>query len=84
MKTIQVQLGDRSYPINVKPGLTKDIPSILSDNNHGQKWVIISQHRVMELFGFDLMANLKDSEFDMEFTSQVQLFGSYPIFHLSV
>ena len=67
MKTIQVQLGDRSYPINVKPGLTKDIPSILSDNNHGQKWVIISQHRLMELFGFDLMANLKDSEFDMEF-----------------
>ena len=67
MKTIQVQLGDRSYPINIKPGLTKDIPSILSDNNHGQKWVIISQHRLMELFGFDLMANLKDSEFDMEF-----------------
>ena len=67
MKTIQVQLGDRSYPINVKPGLTKDIPSILSDNNHGQKWVIISQHRLMELFGFDLMANLKDSGFDMEF-----------------
>ena len=67
MKTIQVQLGDRSYPIHVKPGLTIDIPSILSGNNHGQKWVIISQHRLMELFGFDLMTNLKDSGFDAEY-----------------
>ena len=67
MKTIQVQLGDRSYPIHVKPGLTIDIPSILSGNNHGQKWVIISQHRLMELFGFDLITNLKDSGFDAEY-----------------
>ena len=67
MKTIQVQLGDRSYPIHIKPGLTIDIPSILSDNNNGQKWVIISQLRIMELFGFDLMTNLKDNGFDVEY-----------------
>ena len=67
MKTIQVQLGDRSYPIHIMPGLMIDIPSILSGNNNGQKWVIISQHRRMELFGFDLMTNLKDNGFDVEF-----------------
>ena len=67
MKTIQVQLGDRSYPIHIMPGLMIDIPSILSGNNNGQKWVIISQHRLMELFGFDLMTNLKDNGFDVEF-----------------
>ena len=67
MKTVKVQLGDRSYPIHIKPGLTIDIPSILSDNNNGQKWVIISQHRIMELFGFDLMTNLKDNGFDVEY-----------------
>ena len=65
MKTVKVQLGDRSYPIHIKPGLTIDIPSILSGNNNGQKWVIISQNRIMELFGFDLMTNLKDSDFDL-------------------
>ena len=67
MKTIQVQLGDRSYPIHIMRGLMIDIPSILSGNNNGQKWVIISQHRLMELFGFDLMTNLKDNGFDVEF-----------------
>ena len=67
MKTIQVQLGDRSYPIHIMPGLMIDIPSILLGNNNGQKWVIISQHRLMELFGFDLMTNLKDNGFDVEF-----------------
>ena len=67
MKTIQVQLGDRSYPIHIMPRLMIDIPSILSGNNNGQKWVIISQHRLMELFGFDLMTNLKDNGFDVEF-----------------
>ena len=67
MKTVKVQLGDRSYPIHIKPGYTIDIPSILSGNNNGQKWVIISQNRIMELFGFDLMTNLKDSDFDVEF-----------------
>ena len=67
MKTIQVQLGDRSYPIHIKPGLTIDIPSILSGKNNGQKWVIITQHRIMELFGFDLITNLKDNGFDVEY-----------------
>ena len=31
MKTIQVQLGERSYPINVEPGILRKLPSILSD-----------------------------------------------------
>ena len=63
MKSIQVTLGDRSYPIHVKSGLVKQTVSILSDHNHGQKWVMISQYNLMELFGFDLMAQLKDGGF---------------------
>ncbi len=64
MKSVQVNLGDRSYSIHVKSGLLKQTTSILSDYNHGQKWVIISQYNLMELFGFELQKNLKDASFD--------------------
>ncbi|HCI16793.1 MAG TPA: 3-dehydroquinate synthase, partial [Candidatus Marinimicrobia bacterium] len=67
MNTIQVNLEERSYPIHVESGLLNHVPSILSDNNEGQKWIVISQYRLMELFGFDLVNNLKASGFDCEF-----------------
>ena len=67
MKSVQVNLGSRSYPIHVKSGLLKQTASILSDQNHGQKWVIISQYNLMELFGFDLMTKLNDSGFNCDY-----------------
>ena len=67
MKTIQVKLGERSYPIHVETGLVNKIPSILSDQNHGQRWIIISQYNLMELLGFELQANLKNAGFNCDF-----------------
>ena len=67
MKSVQVNLGIRSYPIHVKSGLLKQTASILSDQNHGQKWVIISQYNLMELFGFDLMTELNESGFNCDY-----------------
>lgn len=67
MKSVQVNLGSRSYPIHVKTGLLKQTASILSDQNHGQKWVIISQYNLMDLFGFDLMTLLNESGFNCDF-----------------
>jgi len=67
MKTIKVHLGDRSYPIYTEKNLLMKIPSILSKKNIGQKWVIISQYRLMELFGFELMSLLKENEFNIDF-----------------
>ena len=69
MKTIQVQLGQRSYPIHIKSGLIKDFPDLLMETNHGQKWIIISQHGLMELFGFELMAKLKEQSFNIDYIS---------------
>ncbi|MBN4081231.1 3-dehydroquinate synthase [Caldithrix abyssi] len=63
MKTIQVNLGERSYLIQVESGLIKQIPSILSEGNHGQKWIIISQYNLMKLMGFELLADLKGAGF---------------------
>jgi 3-dehydroquinate synthase len=67
VKSLQVNLGSRSYPIHVKSGLLKQTASILSDQNHGQKWVIISQYNLMELFGFDLMTELNESGFNCDY-----------------
>jgi len=67
VKSVQVTLGSRSYPIHVKSGLLKQTASILSDQNHGQKWVIISQYNLMELFGFDLMTELNESGFNCDY-----------------
>ena len=39
MRSVQVNLGDRSYPIHVKSGLMKQVASILSDQNRGQEWI---------------------------------------------
>ena len=69
MKTIQVHLGKRSYPIHVKSGLLKEVPDLLAEANHGQKWIIISQYGLMELFGFELMAKLKEQNFNIEYIS---------------
>ena len=67
MKTIKVHLEEHSYPIHVELNLLKKIPSLLSGKNIGQKWVIISQHRLMELFGFELMSQLKENNFNVDF-----------------
>ena len=66
MKTIEVHLGERSYPIHMESNLLMKIPSLLSKKNIGQKWVIISQHRLMELFGFELMSLLKENKFNVD------------------
>jgi len=69
VRSVQVNLGDRSYPIHVKSGLMKQAASILSDQNRGQKWIIVSQYNLMEFFGFDLIAQLKDADFDIDFVT---------------
>jgi len=67
MNTINLNLGDRSYPIHITSGLLNKISSILSENNHGQKWIIISQYRLMELYGFDLISHLNSTGFETDF-----------------
>lgn len=67
MKRIDVNLGNRSYPILVEKNILSALPEILKENQNGQKWIIISQHRLMELFGFDLMERMNQSGFDVDF-----------------
>jgi len=67
MKTVQVKLGNRSYSIHIESGIIKKCPSILNEYNNGQKWIIISQHNLMEFFGFNFLKELKNNNFDVDF-----------------
>lgn len=64
MKKYKVNLKERSYNISIEPGIINDLPILLSKYNNGQKWIIISQHKLMELYGYEIEKNLKDSGFD--------------------
>jgi 3-dehydroquinate synthase len=67
MNSFQVNLAKRSYSIDISPGMIKKCPALLAEHNHGQKWIIISQHNLMELFGFDFLKELKKNGFDIDF-----------------
>ena len=67
MNTIQVALGEKTYPIYLENGLTQNISNLLSNVNHGQRWVIISQYSLMEFFGFELLSNMKKDNYKIDY-----------------
>jgi len=67
MKSIQVNLDKRSYSIDIESGILKKCSSLLNEHNNGQKWIIISQYNLMELFGFSFLKELKKNNFDVDF-----------------
>lgn len=64
MKTINVDLGERSYPIWVESGLLERIPELL-DISRDQKWVIITQHDIRGLLGEILVGSLESAGVDV-------------------
>ena len=61
MKTVTVELADRSYPIHLENGLLDKFPEILEEQNGTSSWIIISQSSILELLGPRLKANNLDS-----------------------
>ena len=65
MKTINVPLQSRSYPIWVDNGLLNLLPNLLGSMNQGQKWVIFSQDEIYLKYGFDLEKAFKKNNFNI-------------------
>ena len=65
MKKINVALKDRPYDISIESGLLNKIPKILKVFNRGQKWVLITQEKLMSLYGEGLVQNLALINFDI-------------------
>lgn len=61
MKTIQVGLGDRSYPIFIQANLLRNIGNDLNDRNIAKRYVVVADEYVAELFGEQLMDSLSNA-----------------------
>ena len=64
MKTVEVELGARSYDILIGSGLLNRVADILSEIGTGKKLVIITNPTVSELYGNSLKENLSRANFD--------------------
>ena len=71
MKKINVNLKQNSYSIFVEKRIINHIPKILKDKLDGQRWIIISQYNLMEIFGFKLLNKFKDEGFDIDYITTV-------------
>jgi len=61
MITLEVGLGDRSYPIFIDDGHLKKIGADLSERRVGDTYCIIADDRVAELYGDKLLDSLADA-----------------------
>nr|WP_321467126.1 3-dehydroquinate synthase [uncultured Desulfobulbus sp.] len=60
-QTIQVGLGERSYPIRIGTGVLAQVGSQLQKNAVGKRYGIISDDRVAALYGQQLRQSLADA-----------------------
>lgn len=59
MKTIQVGLDERSYPIIIQANLLRDIGNDLKERNIAKRYVVVADEYVAKLFGRQLMDSLR-------------------------
>lgn len=57
MIELQVNLGDRSYPVRIGPWRDWDLRSLFNESRPG-KWSVVSDRRVWDLWGRDLLSCL--------------------------
>jgi len=65
MKTVRVELGNRSYSIHIGAGLLAQAGDILKDNGFSVRLVVITDSRVKDLYGETLKQGLMKSGFEV-------------------
>jgi len=66
MKIVNVDLGERSYPIYVQAGLLDQLAHFLSEHNLDQRLFLITDANVQPLYGEKVLAALKDNGMNAE------------------
>lgn len=64
MKTVRVDLGQRSYDILIAEGLLESAPAHLRSRGVGRRVILIANPAVFELYGERLQADLETDGFD--------------------
>lgn len=65
MQQIKLNLGDQSYPICIAQGLSQSWATQLETFNSGQKWVLLTQSAIYQLYQ-QAIENLIEQGFDLE------------------
>ncbi len=65
-KTVQVGLGDRSYPILIQEGLLNRIGKDLKERKVAKRYGVISDDNVASLYGKQLMTSLTEAGLEAE------------------
>ena len=63
MKTININLPDKSYNIRIENNLRMKLHEILGSLNIGQQWIIFSQKPIFEVYGSEIEAILQEHDF---------------------
>jgi len=58
-RRVMVGLGERSYPIRIRPGLLRDIGGLLREGGHAKRYAVIADDRVAALYAPALLDSLK-------------------------
>ena len=61
MSVLQIDLGDRSYPIIIKNGILKEIGKDLQEKKIGNRYAVIADDHVAALYGDVFMAMLSSA-----------------------
>ncbi|OQX06219.1 MAG: 3-dehydroquinate synthase [Desulfobulbaceae bacterium A2] len=54
-QTLQVGLGERSYPIHIRPGLLAQVGSLLRQGGYAKRYAVIADDQVAEQYGAALL-----------------------------
>ncbi len=66
MKTLKVELGERSYPIHIGEGSIRILPDLLKEFSFSPKAALVSNPTVFNLYGETVMKGLEDAGLKVE------------------
>lgn len=66
---IRVELGERSYPIVVRPGALAELPALLPEATAAQRFLLASHPRLLELYGGALVERMEAAGFAVRVAS---------------
>jgi 3-dehydroquinate synthase len=65
MTPISVELGERSYPVIVMPGLLGEVPERLAGITPARRLLLASHPRLLDLYGSALADGLRAAGYDV-------------------
>ena len=69
MKTLRVDLGERSYPIHIGNGMLEQLPGVLGEATGPRRIFVVTDDVVQELYAANLLQVLSDAHYSVKIAS---------------